>query len=119
MGGLSLGCHRQGRVHFNKLAMHRRYFHLNFPLGLAMDDNKRAAVRQRVLKAGRIAFGGAGIDCVVRNISQTGAALEVESPLGIPHEFTLLVTADNSYRSCRVIWRKKKRIGVMFNQGHQ
>ena len=75
---------------------------------------KRIAPRQRALKAGTIEFGGGGIDCVVRNRSETGAALDVTSPLGIPGSFTLVIPADGFRRSCRVVWRKEKRIGVMF-----
>ena len=46
--------------------------------------NNRAAPRQRVFKAGTIEFGGSTIDCVVRNISESGAALEVASPVVFP-----------------------------------
>ena len=42
---------------------------------------------RRVLKAGHISCGGAAIDCTVRNLSRTGAALEVASPSkGSPRE---------------------------------
>jgi hypothetical protein len=47
------------------------------------DDEHRIAPRRRVLKAGSISFGGGAIDCTVRNISETGAALEVVTPLFI------------------------------------
>ena len=77
-----------------------------------MDDEHRIAPRHRVLKGARIQFGGGSIDCTVRNISETGAALEVTSPLGIPTEFTLVT--ENEQRPCRVVWRKEKRIGVTF-----
>jgi hypothetical protein len=81
----------------------------------AMDkDNHRIAPRHRVLKAGTIEFGGGGIDCTVRNVSDTGAALEVTSPVGIPERFTLVVPQDNIAKPCRVMWRKEKRIGVAF-----
>jgi hypothetical protein len=76
------------------------------------DDEHRIAPRQRVLKGGRILFGGGSIDCTVRNISDTGAALDVTSPLGIPTEFTL--EANGNQMPCRVVWRKEKRIGVTF-----
>jgi PilZ domain len=77
-------------------------------------SEKRNHRRQRVLKAGTIAFDGSGIDCVVRNISATGAALEVESQLGIPPLFHLVISAEQLRRRCRVRWRKEKRIGVVF-----
>ena len=77
------------------------------------EDDHRIAPRHRVLKAGTIEFGG-GIDCVVRNISDTGAALEVTSPVGIPERFTLVIAQEHVTRPCRVMWRKEKRIGVAF-----
>lgn len=80
-------------------------------------SEQRSHRRQRVLKAATIAFNGAGIDCVVRNISATGAALEVESPLGIPPAFNLVIAAERLSQRCRVLWRKEKRIGVVFEPG--
>ena len=74
----------------------------------------RIAPRKRVLKAGTIEFGGGTIDCTVRNLSETGAALSVESPVGIPSEFNLIVAADDVNRTCRVVWRKENRIGITF-----
>ena len=41
------------------------------------------AKRHRVWKAGSIVFSGAAIDCTIRNLSETGAALEVVIPLFI------------------------------------
>lgn len=77
-------------------------------------DEHRIAARHRMLKAGTIEFGGGGIDCTVRNLSETGAALEVVTPLFIPDRFTLFVPTEQLKRPCRVIWRKEKRIGVTF-----
>jgi hypothetical protein len=79
-----------------------------------MDEEHRIANRHRVLKGGRIHFGGGTIDCTIRNVSETGAALDVASQLGIPTEFTL--EADGAHRPCRVVWRKEKRIGVTFDK---
>lgn len=76
-------------------------------------DEKRTSPRHRVLKAGTIEFNGGAIDCMVRNLSTAGAALDVTSPVGIPEHFTLI--ADGSHHPCHVIWRKEKRIGVAFD----
>jgi hypothetical protein len=78
-------------------------------------EEKRIARRNRVLKAGTIEFGGGAIDCTIRNVSETGAAIEVVSPLYIPDRFTLAVQTENSKRPCRVVWRKEKKIGVTFD----
>lgn len=77
---------------------------------------QRGHRRQRVLKAGTITFNGSAIDCVVRNISTTGAALEVESQIGIPSSFDLVITAEHFNEHCRVLWRKAKRLGVVFDR---
>ena len=74
----------------------------------------RVAPRRRLLKAGKISFGGGVIDCVVKNFSKTGAALDVETPVGIPDNFTLVIDADNIDMPCRVVWRKPSKIGVQF-----
>ena len=52
------------------------------------ETEKRGLFRHRVLKAGTIEFGGSAIDCTLRNLSATGAALDVPSPVGIPDTST-------------------------------
>jgi hypothetical protein len=80
---------------------------------LDLMEEHRIAPRHRVLKAGTIEFGGGAINCMVRNVSAGGAALEVSSPVGIPEHFRLF--ADGSHLPCHVVWRKEKRIGVAFD----
>ena len=78
-------------------------------------DPHRSAPRRRTLKAGSIESGGGAIDCIVRNVSEAGAALEVVSPLFIPDRFALIVPTDQLKRRCHIVWRKQKRIGVAFD----
>jgi hypothetical protein len=81
-----------------------------------MEENHRVAPRRRVLKAGIINFGGGSISCTVRNLSDTGAAIEVESPIGIPASFDLvIIEAEQLRRHCRVVWQFQRRIGVAFD----
>ena len=76
---------------------------------------QRTPQRHRVLKTGTIAFDRAtGIDCVVRNVSNTGANLEVASPVGIPDVFTLIIPKDGVTRLCEIAWRSARRVGVRF-----
>jgi hypothetical protein len=78
---------------------------------------KRTVARHRVLKSGTIEFNRAGgISCTVRNLSNTGAALAVASPLGIPDTFDLVIAGDDVRHSCRIVWRKEKQIGVAFRR---
>jgi hypothetical protein len=80
----------------------------------AVMNNKRDQ-RQNAMKAGTILFGGSGIDCLVRNISDGGANLEVESQIGIPNSFDLVIDTEHSNHHCHVIWRKARRIGIAFD----
>jgi len=79
------------------------------------EPEKRALYRHGVLKAATIEFGGSAIDCTLRNLSATGAALDVPSPVGIPDNFDLVVSSDALRFACRVVWRKAERIGVRFD----
>jgi hypothetical protein len=77
---------------------------------------KRTHARHRVLKGGRLAFDdGGGIDCTVRNLSPTGARLDVVSPVGLPEQFTLVIEADHFNRRCHSVWGRDKHIGVAFD----
>jgi len=74
----------------------------------------RIAFRHRVLKAGTIEFGRSAVDCMIRNLSITGAALEVSNQISIPAKFTLVVSGDGLHLRCRVVRRSGYRIGVAF-----
>jgi PilZ domain-containing protein len=76
--------------------------------------DKRAMPRDRVLKAGTIEFHGGAINCVVRNMTMAGAALDVTTPVGIPEHFNLVFQTEGVHMPCHVVWRKEKRIGVEF-----
>ena len=79
-------------------------------------DEKRIAPRHRVLKQGRLAFdGGGAVDCMVRNMSNTGARVEVVNPVGLPGAFTLVIPSDKFTRRCHAVWSHDKRIGVAFD----
>lgn len=77
---------------------------------------KRMARRYRVLKSGTIAFGGGGgIDCTVRNLSTSGARVDVACPDALPARFLLVIEADQFIRRCHSVWSKDDRLGVAFD----
>jgi hypothetical protein len=80
--------------------------------GVLMDHNRDT---QNVIMAGTISFDSSGIDCLVRNMSVGGANLEVESQIGIPSSFDLVINVERSNHHCHVVWRKARRIGVAFD----
>jgi len=77
--------------------------------------NKRTAPRQRVLKGAFIILGEKApkLQCTVRNISATGAALQVSTTIGLPPSFDLII--DGVRRRCHSQWRTDNKIGVLFD----
>ena len=75
----------------------------------------RIAPRYRVMKIAKIEFGATAIDCTVRDLSLTGAAIEVPSQAGIPDRFTLVMPDDGLHLPCHVVRRNEYRIGVVFD----
>ena len=71
-------------------------------------DEKQGSQRQQVLKAGTISFDGSGIDCLVE-MSGEGANLEVESQIGIPNSFDLVI--DTSTAITIVTLSGERRVG--------
>ena len=80
-----------------------------------MLDEKRRTTRQRTLKGGVIAFNGrfSKLDCIVANLTPQGALLKLDSTEGIPDRIELRLV-DYDYRVCRVVWRRRDRLGVAF-----
>lgn len=77
---------------------------------------RRRFPRHRVFKGASIAFGrSAAISCTVRNLSEGGACLDVECPIGIPDDFALVMDADRSVRRSRIVWTSARRLGVAFH----
>jgi len=83
---------------------------------MSPDNEKRNNQRRTVLKGGHIVFNGgrSTINCTVRNMSPTGAKLEVTSVVGIPGTFDLVV--DKTRMPCRVVWRTLKQLGVQYRR---
>ncbi len=75
---------------------------------------ERASTRDQVLKPGTAEFGVNSVGCMVRNLSEKGAALDVSSSFGLPDYFTLVLTLEGRRYSARVIWRQDMRVGVAF-----
>lgn len=77
----------------------------------------RIAPRYRVSKPAQIEYGGDKSSCIIRDLSITGAALQLSDlSATIPAAFTLIIPEDDKLKiSCRVVWRRAYRIGVTFD----
>ena len=83
-------------------------------------NERRNGPRHRTQKTGTIKFRSNdgfhrnSADCRVRNLSPTGARLEVASQIGIPDNFVLWIEFDELEQPCQVTWRTATRLGVKF-----
>ena len=76
---------------------------------------KRNALRQRTLKQGRIVVAGLStMDCLIRNMSLTGARVAVPNAHTLPDEFELLIGDEGLRRECEVMSRSDSSAGLRF-----
>jgi hypothetical protein len=80
-----------------------------------MSIEKRLSPRRNTMIEATIVFqaGRVRMDCIIRNLSETGAKLEVASVVGVPNTFDL-ITPGHRPHACRVAWRSLKEMGVEF-----
>jgi PilZ domain len=81
-------------------------------------EERRESHRSRTYRGGKILFNNrrSVIDCTIRNLSHEGACLQVESVVGVPAEFDLLVDGEEAPRPCRLRWQSDHRVGVEFER---
>ena len=78
-------------------------------------QERRSAARSRILKEAKIILGTSSvIDCVVRNVTNTGARVHIPNTVDLPEAFDLTFDGGYSFRSCRVVWRSITETGVQF-----
>ena len=73
-------------------------------------DDARIAPRRRMLKSGKVAYSErhVTIECLVRDMSATGARLRVEGSVTAPDTFELLIPLDGLEANCQVVWRRSR-----------
>jgi|SRR5687767_9961308 hypothetical protein len=83
---------------------------------IGMHDDRRKHQRIRTLKAGKITFNRRlnVIDCIVRNMSEGGACIQIDSPDWLPEKFDLSIPIDGWKRACRLRWKTTDRVGVAY-----
>ncbi|GJE44248.1 PilZ domain-containing protein [Methylobacterium soli] len=78
----------------------------------------RKETRQRVFLKGRINFnhGASSMDCLVRDLSASGARLALSETTTLPEVFELYIPQkDRTYRSV-LRWRREDGVGITFSE---
>ena len=80
------------------------------------DFNRRTATRARSLLGGQILLDNrlSSVDCVVRNVSPTGARIQMSNAHVAPLEFDIFVPKRNHTYRARTVWRDGDLMGVQF-----
>ncbi len=76
-------------------------------------EPRRAHPRFTVVWTGRIVAASRALDCVVLNISASGAKLRVFESLELPQRFTLIVDRFGDFPA-ELVWRDRRSAGVRF-----
>ena len=78
--------------------------------------NRRGLVRHRVLKGGLLAYdhGAHTVKCLVRDLSERGARVQVANAEDLPSELVLSFDEGGAPRLGLVRWRQSNAIGIEF-----
>lgn len=76
----------------------------------------RTSPRRRTLLGARIEFNNRSstMNCVVRDLSDTGARLALASAAQLPEQFDLVVEPQNRKYRATVKWKRLALVGVAF-----
>lgn len=82
-------------------------------------EQRRASPRSRTLLKGHIVYnsGVSRMECIVRDLSETGARIVFAQPVKVPPEFELQIPKKKIIRRAQVIWYDGRHHGVMFLKG--
>ena len=78
---------------------------------------KKRAMRKSLSQPGWITLEGgfAARQCVVQDMSASGAKVTIEDPNTLPAKLRLAFSRDaRTGRNCEVVWRRGKSVGVKF-----
>ncbi len=84
------------------------------------DVERRAWPRRRTLLAAKLACGDPSIivNCGVRNLSEQGARIELESAVYVQRPFRLLMMRDGVIHEAELVWSWGKVLGLSFTATH-
>lgn len=81
--------------------------------------DKRTTFRRRTFISGLISFNQrqSTMNCVVRNLSKTGALLRLDGPLTLPTMFQMTLPERGRNYLVKVVWASPHAMGVTFVAG--
>ncbi len=79
-------------------------------------SERRVAPRMRTLKRAKVIFnnGFSTFDCILRNISATGALLTIDEAAHLPKEFMIIIGEGPDQRPAKLVYRRGLFAGIRF-----
>ncbi len=81
-----------------------------------MSSEQRQDIRKRTFLKGRILFnkGASSMDCLIRDMSETGARLELSETSTLPEVFDLYIPQKDETFRATLRWRRDGGVGIAF-----
>ena len=81
-----------------------------------MSSEQRQDIRKRTFLKGRILFnkGASSMDCLIRDMSETGARLELSETSTLPEVFDLYIPQKDETFRASLRWRRDGGVGIVF-----
>lgn len=78
-------------------------------------SDKRTGERKPAFRVGKIVYSGRNeVACVIKDYSQTGARIVLETGQALPPTVRLVVSQSGLRRDAKVIWQDGREVGIAF-----
>ena len=78
-------------------------------------QERRKYTRSLVSRGAKVILGTSSvIDCVVRNLTDGGARIEIQNAVTLPDAVDVIFDDGHTFRPCRLVWRTINETGVQF-----
>lgn len=80
-----------------------------------MSDDRRGAYRRNAFTFGAVETGAGEIGCLVWDVTETGALIEIEQAVDLPERLRVRLAPETAPREASVAWQNGKRAGIAFS----
>jgi len=80
-------------------------------------QERRKYARSRVVRRAKLLLETSSlVDCLVRDLTNTGARVEAVNARELPQALDMTFDGGRSMRPCRLVWRTTNEVGIEFSK---
>lgn len=79
-----------------------------------MSEDRRGAYRRNAFTFGAVDTGAGEIGCLVWDVNETGALIEIEEAVDLPERLRVRLAPETAMREASLAWQRGKRAGIAF-----